>query len=146
MKQFACTTIPKTTPTKTTMAEKTVTVLDEKGQPLPGVHVIGTKNTITDAKGQVLISTDGVTPITFTHVGKVTEKIPFNQLPTTLVLMDVVESLGDVIINVAKKESNLWIWMSAVGYSAVLIANAQEKPKKTAPKKKTPEAPTKVNL
>ncbi|WP_271765938.1 hypothetical protein [Aquimarina algiphila] len=92
--------------------QKDVTILDEKGKPLVGVHVFsGSSNTITNARGEATISSNGKEFITLSHVGKITENISFAKIGKVIVLKDAIESLDEVIINAAKSQKdNLWIW------------------------------------
>ncbi|WP_271770454.1 peptidase associated/transthyretin-like domain-containing protein [Aquimarina algiphila] len=131
MKQFACTNRPSgiikhtmfptvNEPKKIAPAmsiQKEVTILDETGKPLVGVHVFsGGSNTITNAKGEATISSNGKEFITLTHVGKITENIPFAKLGKVIVLKDAVESLDEVIItSVKSQKGNLWLWALVLG-------------------------------
>ncbi|GAA4274962.1 hypothetical protein U6A24_12620 [Aquimarina gracilis] len=130
MRQFACTIKPKTeTITKTVMPEKRIIVLDVFGTPLEGVHVIGSvHNTITDGKGEAIIQSHGSEEITFSHVGKVTEKIAFSQLSNVVILKDAIEDLEEVIISAVKpKKDNLWIWILGLSAGGLYLWSKNKK-------------------
>ncbi len=140
MKQYACTIKEKTESfekpnIQKKLLEKKVIVVDVFGDPIPAVHVLGAvAKTITNAKGEAIIQSNGIDSITFSHVGKVTQKIPFDKLGSKIILEDDIEDLGEVIIEAVKpKKDNLWIWVLGVGAVGMYLWTKNSK-KKNAPK------------
>lgn len=116
---------------------KSVRILDDQGTPLPGVHVFFDQQTgtVTDFNGVATLSAnDAASQVYITHVGFSPVAYAFKDLPVTVQLTSG-ESLNEVIIDAAKKNSKYLI-PAAIGGAALLIF-LLTRGKKKEPKKVT---------
>lgn len=100
----APTTSLTSTAVSTAAINKTVKVVDEFGNPLPGAHIYFTQNSgvTTDFNGIASLSGDGSKEVTISYVGFKPAKYVFKSLPFT-VKLEMDNELGEVLITAPAK-------------------------------------------
>ena len=99
-------------------------IVDEFNNPLEGVNIYwenGTKGTSTDANGEATIVTPVDQKVTISYVGKYSDTYQASKLPPKIIMMDEVQTLGEVVItNKPKNKTPKYLW-PALGGTALLF-------------------------
>jgi len=101
---------------------KTVQVVDERDNPLEGAHLtFSGKGSTTNANGIANIVTSASDKISISYVGKEPDYYQVGNLPSKIIMIDQVESLGEVVINSPKKNGTPKYLFPALGATALLL-------------------------
>lgn len=103
---------------------KSTRVVDERDKPLEGAHIYwenGTKGTTTNANGEANLVTPVDQKVTISFVGKYKDNYQVSQLPPKIIMMDKIQTLGEVVLtNKPKSTTPKYLW-PALGATALLM-------------------------
>lgn len=115
---------------------KSITVVDDAGNPLPGAHVYGSSGngTTTDFDGKANVTAEG--SVTISYMGFETQTFPFPDLPAVVQMRTADNSLDEVLI-IAPKKTYFWTVFSLTTAALIAAATRKKKPQAPAPKEVT---------
>jgi hypothetical protein len=135
--------------------QKTITVFDELGQPLPmaEIYVIGigsnniSKGTITNFDGIATITAMPNDTVGISHLSYIDEQFQFKDLPKTIQLEVDQHQLNEVDVIAQPKQAGIGWVLGAIGLGFLLTSFSNKSKPMNAPKpKKTAKKPLKVTL